>query len=209
MLKPQVAVRVRASVSPRSPDQRVVEVEDRWIVDGAGQSVAQQMRRGDHPDLARKSRSQMLQSVAAFLRVGKSHLASALGHRACRRSYDVVFTTATHLLAELAGGHADRSFAARVKQLAKPALLIVDDWAMRKFTATQAADAYELLCERVGRPGKALVLTSNRSPADWYPLFPNAVVGQSILDRVLNSSHHLLLEGKSYRPTRRPGTKRS
>jgi DNA replication protein DnaC len=48
-------------------------------------------------------------------------------------------------------------------------------------------------------------LTSNRLPADWYPLFPNAVVGESILDRVVNSSHHLLLEGKSYRPTRRPG----
>ena len=141
--------------------------------------------------------------------VGKSHLASALGHLACRRGYDVVFTTAAHLLAELAGGHADRTFTVRVKKLTKPAVLIVDDWAMREFTATQADDAYELLCERVGRPGKALVLTSNRSPADWYPLFPNAVVGESILDRVLNSSHHLLLEGKSYRPTRRPGTRKS
>jgi DNA replication protein DnaC len=57
----------------------------------------------------------------------------------------------------------------------------------------------------VGRRGRSLILTSNRSPADWYPLFPNAVVGESILDRVLNTSHHLLLDGKSYRPRRRPG----
>ena len=64
---------------------------------------------------------------------------------------------------------------------------------------------YELLTERIGRPGRSLILTSNRSPADWYPLFPNAVVGESILDRVLNTSHHLLLDGKSYRPRRRPG----
>ena len=76
---------------------------------------------------------------------------------------------------------------------------------MREFTAAQADDLYELLTERVGRPGRSLILTSNRSPADWYPLFPNAVVGESILDRVLNTSHHLLLEGKSYRPRRRPG----
>jgi DNA replication protein DnaC len=136
---------------------------------------------------------------------GKSHLTAALGHQACRRGYDVAFTTCSRLLAHLAGGHADRSFEARVRKLAKVTVLICDDFAMREFTAAQADDLYELLTERVGRPGKSLILTSNRSPADWYPLFPNAVVGESILDRVLNSSHHLLLDGKSYRPRRRPG----
>jgi DNA replication protein DnaC len=80
---------------------------------------------------------------------------------------------------------------------------------MREFTAPQAEDLYELLLERLGRPGHSLVLTSNRSPSDWYPLFPNAVVGESILDRLINSSRDIALEGKSYRPTRRPGTKRS
>jgi DNA replication protein DnaC len=137
--------------------------------------------------------------------VGKSHLAAALGHQACRRGHDVTFTTCSKLLAHLAGGHADRSFEARVRKLAKPAVLICDDFAMREFTAAQADDLYELLTERIGHPGRSLILTSNRSPADWYPLFPNAVVGESILDRVLNTSHHLLLEGKSYRPRRRPG----
>jgi DNA replication protein DnaC len=137
--------------------------------------------------------------------VGKSHLAAALGHAACRRGHDVAFTTCSRLLAELAGGHADRSFEARIRKLTKITLLIVDDFAMREFTAAQADDLYELLSERVGRPGKSLILTSNRSPSDWYPLFPNPVVGESILDRVLNTSHHVLLEGKSYRPRRRPG----
>lgn len=137
--------------------------------------------------------------------VGKSHLAAALGHQACRRGHDVTFTTCSKLLAHLAGGHADRSFETRVRKLARITLLICDDFAMREFTAAQADDLYELLTERVGRPGRSLILTSNRSPSDWYPLFPNAVVGESILDRVLNTSHHLLLEGKSYRPRRRPG----
>ncbi len=115
------------------------------------------------------------------------------------------FTTCSRLLAHLAGGHADRSFEARVRKLAKTAVVIVDDFAMREFTAAQADDLYELVTERIGRPGRSLILTSNRSPADWYPLFPNAVVGESILDRVLNTSHHLLLDGRSYRPRRRPG----
>jgi DNA replication protein DnaC len=140
--------------------------------------------------------------------VGKSHLAAALGHQACRRGHDVAFTTCSRLLAHLAGGPADRSFETRVRKLARITLLICDDFAMREFTATQADDLYELLTERVGRPGRSLILTSNRSPADWYPLFPNAVVGESILDRVLNTSHHLLLDGKSYRPRRRPGQAR-
>ena len=43
---------------------------------------------------------------------------------------------------------------------------------MREFTAAQADDLYELLTERVGRPGRSLILTSNRSPSDWYPAVP-------------------------------------
>jgi DNA replication protein DnaC len=124
--------------------------------------------------------------------VGKSHVACALGHLTSR------------LLAELAGGHADRSFEVRLKKLSKVELLIVDDFAMRELTAAQADDFYELVSERIGRPGRSLVLTSNRAPSDWYQLFPNAVVGESTLDRLINTSHHLLMEGRSYRPNRRP-----
>jgi len=158
-------------------------------------------------DLARLEFIEAGQGIIAYGRVGtgKSHLAAALGHPPCRRGHDVTFTTCSKLLAHLAGGHADRSFETRIRKLAKITLLICDDFAMREFTAAQADDLYELLTERVGRPGRSLILTSNRSPSDWYPLFPNPVVGESILDRVLNTSHHLLLEGKSYRPRRRPG----
>jgi DNA replication protein DnaC len=137
--------------------------------------------------------------------VGKTHVAVALAHQACRRGHDAVFTTCSRLLAELAGGHADHSYTTRLRRLAKPAILVIDDFAMREFSATQADDFYELLCERLDRPGHSMILTSNRSPADWYPLFPNAVVGESILDRLINASHQLLMDGNSYRPTRRPG----
>src|SRR5262249_51179987 len=81
--------------------------------------------------------------------VGKTHIAIALAHQACRRGHDVAFFTCSRLLAELAGGHADNSFTTRLRRLAKPAVLIVDDFAMREFSATQADDFYELLCERL------------------------------------------------------------
>ncbi len=73
---------------------------------------------------------------------------------------------------------------------------------MRELTAAQADDLYELITERTGR---SLVLTSNRSPTDWYPLFPNPVVAESLLDRLINTSHQVLMDGPSYRPNKRPG----
>ena len=59
---------------------------------------------------------------------------------------------------------------------------------MRELTAAQAGDLYELITERSGR---SLILTSNRAPADWYPLFPNPVVAESLLDRLINTSHQV------------------
>ena len=157
-------------------------------------------------DLARLEFIAAGEGVIAYgpVGVGKSHLAAALGHQACRRGYDVAFTTCSKLLAHLAGGHADRSFEARVRKLAKTTVLICDDFAMREFTPAQADDLYELLSERIGRPGKSLILTSNRSPADWYPLFPNPVVAESILDRIVNGAHHIHMDGRSFRPNKRP-----
>lgn len=134
--------------------------------------------------------------------VGKTMVAQALGHAACRRGHAVLFTKTSRLLGDLAGGHADRTFERRLRAWARPALLILDDFAMREFTAAQADDLYELVTERAGR---SLVVTANRAASDWYPLFPNPVVAESILDRVVNSAHHVLMDGRSHRPTRRPG----
>lgn len=135
--------------------------------------------------------------------VGKTHLAQALGHQACRHGYTTVFTKTSRMLADLAGGHADRTWGARLRRWARPDVLILDDFAMRDFTATQADDLYELVTERQTRG--SLLLTSNRSAVDWYPLFPNPVVAESVLDRLINTAHHLHLDGRSYRPNKRPG----
>jgi DNA replication protein DnaC len=135
--------------------------------------------------------------------VGKTMLAQALGQLACRRGHTAAFTKTSRLLADLAGGHADHTWAARLRRWARPALLIMDDYAMRELSMGQADDLYELITERAGRP---IIFTSNRAPADWYPLFPNPVVAESILDRVVNTAHHVAMPGRSYRPRRRPTT---
>jgi len=99
--------------------------------------------------------------------VGKTMLAQALGQLVCRRGHTVAFTKTSRLLADLAGGHADRTWATRLRRWARPALLICDDFAMRELTLPQADDLYELVTERAGR---SIIATSNRAPADWYPL---------------------------------------
>jgi DNA replication protein DnaC len=136
--------------------------------------------------------------------VGKSHIAQALGHLAIRHGADVRFAATSRILADLAGGHADNTWQRRLAELARPALLILDDFAMRELTATQADDLYELVAERT-RTHHSLLLTSNRAPVDWYRLFPNPVVAESLLDRLINTSHQVFMNGPSYRPNKRPG----
>lgn len=128
--------------------------------------------------------------------------AQALGHLAIRHGADVRFVKTSRALSELAGGHADRTWTRRLAELTRPAILILDDFAMRELTAAQADDLYELISERTG---KSMILTSNRQPTDWYPLFPNPVVAESLLDRLINNSHQVFMNGPSYRPNKRPG----
>ena len=128
-------------------------------------------------------------------------IAQALGHHACRHGHTAAFTKTSRLLADLAGGHADRTWGTRLRRWARPDVLILDDFAMRDFTPAQADDLYELVTERAGRVPRSS--PRNRQPDDWYPLFPNPVVAESILDRLINTAHHHP-HGRPQLPTQQP-----
>lgn len=134
---------------------------------------------------------------------GKTHVAQALGMEACRRGHRVLFSKTTHLLRDLAGGRADGTWERRFRHYLQPDLLILDDFAMKELTSAQAEDIYELVDGRVGRG--SMVVTSNRGPQDWYPLFPNPVLAESAMDRLVNAAYLVTLTGKSYRHRLRPG----
>jgi len=138
--------------------------------------------------------------------VGKTHLAQALGHQACRSGYNVLFMKTNRLLADLGGGRADETWEKRIQHYLKPNLLIVDDFAMKEFTKTQAEDLYELIDRRYHT--SSLIVTANRAPKDWYPLFPNPVIAESALDRLVSCAHMITLTGKSYRALLRPNKDR-
>ncbi len=134
---------------------------------------------------------------------GKTFAAQALGVAACRQRRTVLFAKTSALLTDLAGGRADGSHPQRLRRYLAPALLILDDFAMREYSVPQAEDLYELVSRRYRRG--ALVLTTNREPADLYPLFPNPVLAEGLLDRLLNSAYVVTMLGRSYRPRQRPG----
>ena len=133
---------------------------------------------------------------------GKTFIAQALGHQAIRHGHEVRFAKTSRVLADLAGGRADHTWDKRLRAWARPAVVICDDFGLRELTPTQADDLYELITER---SGKSMIFTSNRAPVDWYPLFPNPVVAESLPARLINTSHQVVMDGPSYRPRKRPG----
>ena len=138
---------------------------------------------------------------------GKTHLLQAIGHCACRQGYKVLYTRSNRLLAHLGGGRADGTWDSRLRFYLRPDLLIIDDFCLRDFTTQQAEDVFELIGER--HRSLSTMIASNRAPQDWYPLFPNPVLAEATLDRLINQSHHVVLEGRSYRPLLRPDRERS
>jgi DNA replication protein DnaC len=135
---------------------------------------------------------------------GKTHLAQALGHHACRLGHSVLFLKAAKLFRSLLASRADNSWETELRRFLAPDLLIIDDFALKPLSMTQAEDLYEIIAERHLRG--SIVLTSNRSPADWLPLFPDPVMANSALDRLAHHAHHLVLKGDSYRIRSRPLT---
>lgn len=138
--------------------------------------------------------------------VGKTFVAQALGLEACRQGRRVFFAKTSALLSDLAGGRADGSWQQRFRRYLGPELLILDDFALREYTLVQAEDLYELVSRRYRRG--SIILTTNREAKDLYPLFPNPVLAEGLLDRLLNSAYVITMLGRSYRPQQRPGGQR-
>ncbi|TME23438.1 MAG: ATP-binding protein [Chloroflexi bacterium] len=129
--------------------------------------------------------------------VGKTMLAQSLGSTSVRAGHSVLFIRADALLAELGQARADRSYDKVFRRYLAPDLVILDDFGLRRLTAQQSNDLYELIVERHRRASFAI--TSNRSVDEWLGLFDDPILGNSALDRLANAAHQIVIEGPSYR----------
>ena len=134
--------------------------------------------------------------------VGKSHLAQAIGHQACRMGHSVLFVKAVALFRKLAAARANQTWDERIREYVRADLLIIDDFGLKPLTTAQADDLGEIVSERYLKGG--MLLTSNRRVDEWLGLFPDPVFGNSILDRLAHNAHQLVIEGDSYRRTKKP-----
>lgn len=129
--------------------------------------------------------------------VGKTHLATALGHIAIRRRISVHAARADKLFTRLRAARLDNTLEAEIRKLARVDLLILDDFALRPLDATETNDFYEIIVERHRRA--ATIVTSNREPAEWLSMMSDALLAQSAVDRLTSGAHRLVIEGPSYR----------
>lgn len=129
--------------------------------------------------------------------VGKSHLAQALGHAACRRGCDVIFTSAAKMLHHLNGGRADGTYDRRLQSFVRPGLLILDDFGLKPLRPPAPEDFYDVINERYERG--ATIVTSNRALNEWPQLFGDPLLASAGLDRLFHNAHVLVITGDSFR----------
>jgi DNA replication protein DnaC len=129
--------------------------------------------------------------------VGKSHLAQALGHEACRRGYDVVFMTAARALAHLGAGRADGTYERRLQGFIRPHLLILDDFGLKPLRPPAPEDLYELIAGRYEKG--SIIITSNRAFSEWPEIFAEPLLASAALDRLAHDAYQVAITAESYR----------
>jgi len=133
---------------------------------------------------------------------GKTHLAKALCHQACRRFFTARFYTFDDFLNELERAELQDRVHYFMKKLIKMDLLIIDDFAFKKIDQKTAEYLYSIVDARYAV--KSMIFTSNRAISDWISIFPDPLMASAILDRIAHHSHQIIIEGESYRKNLAP-----
>jgi DNA replication protein DnaC len=129
--------------------------------------------------------------------VGKTHLSTGLGVRACESGYKVLFTTLNDMVSVLMASMADNSFPSRLRQYVQPSLLIIDEVGYLPVSKDGANFLFQVVAKRYETG--SIILTSNKSFADWGEVLGDSVIAAAILDRLLHHSTVFSVRGDSYR----------
>jgi DNA replication protein DnaC len=137
--------------------------------------------------------------------IGKTWLARAFGHKACRDGYTAYFTKATELFRDLAMARADGSLRKLLYRLSRVDVLIVDDWVMAPLAEGERREFLEICDERY--QNRSTLLTSQLPVSAWHAQIGDPTMADSILDRLVHNAHRIELKGESLRKkkARKPG----
>jgi DNA replication protein DnaC len=129
--------------------------------------------------------------------VGKSHIAQAIGHRACRAGHSVLYVAAHDMLRQLRAARGDNSHDRKMLRFTTPDLLVVDDLGLRPLNGEEPLDLYEIIRQRYEHG--ATLITSNRAVDELAQLFGDPLLASAAMDRLLHHAHVIEIEGDSYR----------
>jgi DNA replication protein DnaC len=129
--------------------------------------------------------------------VGKSHIAQALGQRACRAGHDVIYASAHELLTQLRAARADATHDRKMLRYTSPSLLIIDDLGLRPLIGDEPIDLYDIIRQRYEHG--STIITSNRAIEEWAPLFGDLLLASAALDRLLHHAHIIEMDGDTFR----------
>lgn len=129
--------------------------------------------------------------------VGKSFIASALGHQACSMGYKTIYFNAMKLFARLKASKVDDSYAKTLKQIEKADLLIIDDFGLQNMSAEQRDMLMEIIEDRHNK--KSTLISSQLPVKSWYQIIGENTIADAIMDRLVHTAHRLELSGESLR----------
>jgi DNA replication protein DnaC len=135
--------------------------------------------------------------ITGMTGTGKSYLACALAHQACRKGFRAAYRRASRLFDELKLARADGTHPRMLARLARVDVLVIDDFAVAPVTDAQRADLLEVLEDRYG--ARSTIVTSQLPPAQWHDYLADPTLADAICDRLLNNAHRLVLKGPSKR----------
>src|SRR6266487_1816272 len=129
--------------------------------------------------------------------IGKSYIASAIGHHACSMGYRVLYNNVPKLFAKLKMAKADGSYIKEVAKIERQHLLILDDFGIQPFDAPSRAALMEIIEDRHGKG--SIIITSQVPVSKWHELIGEKTIADAIMDRIIHEAHRLELKGESLR----------
>jgi len=129
--------------------------------------------------------------------VGKSTIARNIAHQAGLQGHNVLFTSASQMLNELAAQDGDSALKRRLAQYARPHLLVIDEVGYLSYSNRHADLLFEIISRRYEE--RSTMITTNRPFQEWSEVFPNAACVVSLVDRLVHHSEIISIEGESYR----------
>lgn len=129
--------------------------------------------------------------------IGKSYIASALGHQACTLGYRVLYANTTKLFARFKMAKADNSYMRELAKIERQHLLILDDFGLQPLDSQNRQTLMEIIEDRHGK--SATIITSQLPVKQWYDIIGEKTFSDAILDRIVHSAHRIELKGESLR----------